>query len=457
MKRCTEIALPAALALALVLSGSPLEGYSVLSHEAIVDSLWGPVIRPLLLERYPTASAAQLQEAHAYVYGGCVIQDMGYYPFGSRFFSDLTHYVRSGDFIVALIDDAGDMYQYAFALGALAHYAADNQGHPLAVNRSVPDIYPRLRRKFGQVVTFEDDPKAHVMVEFSFDVAQIAGAGYLPKTYQNFIGFKVSKPLLNQAFKETYGVDVRDLFLNEDLAIGTYRRGASEIIPRMTQIAWRKRRKEIQKTLPGITRSKFIYHLSRANYQRQYGSDYQNTRFFFARWREQDAKMSLVAKVLVFLFQILPKWGRLQTLEFKSPTPQTQALFIKSFGVTVAQYRGLLDEVKANRLTLDNRDFDTGRPTQAGAYGLADRAYARLLEKLDKENFKNVTPELRANILNYYGDLSAPVGTKQDPEQWQKTLKELNALKAGPTQRASTGAKSNFQGQPPAVVTRADY
>jgi hypothetical protein len=96
-------------------------GYSVLTHEAIVDLLWADHIKKLLLKRFPDATDDQLREAHAYAYGGSVIQDMGYYPFGNKEFSNLVHYVRSGDFVIALLHDAGDINEYAFALGALSH------------------------------------------------------------------------------------------------------------------------------------------------------------------------------------------------------------------------------------------------------------------------------------------------------------------------------------------------
>ncbi|MGH9354880.1 MAG: zinc dependent phospholipase C family protein, partial [Terriglobia bacterium] len=158
----------AAFALCVAAAPPTLSGYSVLSHEALIDAAWDPVIVPILAARFPHATKAQLQEARAYAYGGCVIQDMGYYPFGNRFFSNLTHYVRTGGFVEALLNDSRSPDEYAFALGALSHYVADNTGHPLAVNLSVPDMYPKLRRKYGKRVTYEDDPRAHIMVEFSF-------------------------------------------------------------------------------------------------------------------------------------------------------------------------------------------------------------------------------------------------------------------------------------------------
>jgi len=413
-------------------------GYSVLSHEAIIDTLWGPVIIPLLLKRYPHATPEILREAHAYAYGGSVIQDMGYYPFGNRFFSDLTHYVRSGDFIVALLDQAQSLDEYAFALGALSHYAADNTGHPLAVNLSVPEMYPKLRKKYGGIVTFEDNPQAHIMVEFSFDVAQIAGAGYLPKTYQNFIGFKVPAPLLARAFQSTYGLDFNRLFLCKSLTLAVYRHGASEIIPRITQIAWKKKKKAIRKVNPNLASMRLGYRLSPENYQRVWNRHYRRPQFIFRRWDEADARLSLVARILVFLFQILPKVGRLQTLQFKPPTPRTQALFIHSFGLTIDGYRALLAKVNADGPALTNRDLDTGKPTHAGDYALADNTYARLLHKLAHQHFAGVSAELRANILNFYQNLSAPVATKKNPKRWRELLKELANLQAYPAQQLAS-------------------
>ena len=417
--------------IALLACPSTLAGYSVLSHEALIDAVWDPVIRPILLDVYPGATEAQLLEAHAYAYGGCVIQDMGYYPFGNRFFSDLTHYVRTGDFIKTLLDQHQDIYEHAFALGALAHYVADTSGHPLAVNLSVPDMYPKLKSKYGPIVTFAQDPKAHVLVEFSFDAAQIAGAGYLPESYHNFIGFKVAKRLLERTFVTTYGIEFKDLFLSEDLAIGTYRRGASEVIPRMTQIAWKKKKNQILQLNPGMTRKKFVYKISRSNYEKEWGNNYRKSRSFLRRLGGEEQELGLLARFFVFLFELLPKVGPLQTLNFKAPTPETQAMFVDSFRASLDRYRAFLRDVRKNHLTLENKNLDTGMPIHSGEYELADKTYAKLLDRLAQDHFKEAAPELRNNILAFYGDLNSPIPSNKDPEVWQKTLRELELLKTG--------------------------
>ena len=387
-------------------------GYSVLTHEAIIDSAWKDNIQPLLLKRFPDASPDDLRKAHAYTYGGAIIQDMGYYPFGHKFVSDLAHYVRSGDLILNLLAEATDLNEYAFALGALAHYASDNFGHRVAVNKSVPIIYPKLKRKFGNSVTYADNPVSHLKVEFSFDVAQVAQGHYASNAYHEFIGFEVAQAALESAFAKTYSVKLSSL-MKEDLAIGTYRFTVSSIIPTMTRAAWRLKKNEILKAQPGMDKRKFMYNLSRAEYRKKWGAKYRGP--------------GIEARFIAFIVRIAPKVGPLRSLGFQPPTPATETLFMKSVNETLAQYRRLLTAQGQGVLKLTNENFDTGEPTKPGAYTLADATYARLLDTL---NGKPVSEELRANILAFYSDTSAPFATKKDEKAWKKVLSELDALKA---------------------------
>ncbi len=258
--------------------------YSVLAHEANIDALWNTSLRPLLARRFPRATPDEVTRARAYAYGGAVIQDLGYYPFGSHFFSNLVHYVRTGDFVQALIHESRDVNEYAFALGALAHYTADNVGHPVGVNRAVAMMYPKLRAEHGDSVTYADSPATHVLVEFSFDVVQAASGAYVSDMYRAFIGFEVAKPLLERAFLGTYGIEMKDVFLTEDLAFGSYRHAISETIPQITRIAWRDKREEIEKLNPGAAEERFIFNLSREEFEQAYGTEYQKpgllARFF---------------------------------------------------------------------------------------------------------------------------------------------------------------------------------
>ena len=389
--------------------------YSVLTHEQVVDLLWKDDIEPLLVRRFPGATSEALRQAHAYAYGGCVVQDMGYYPFGNRFFSDLTHYVRSGDFIVSLIEESHDLNEYAFALGALAHYSSDNMGHP-AINESVGILFPKLRAKYGNQVTYADDPKAHIRTEFGFDMTQVAKNRYTSDRYHDFIGFSVSKPLLERAFQDTYGIPLSSVISDEDLAIGTFRRAVSRVIPEITRVALLARKKELVAETPNFNSRKFRYYLSRANYQREWGRGYRRPGFG--------------TRVLAFFLKFVPKVGPFRALDFKIPTQQTEDLYVASVDRTLDNYRLLLNEVRKNNLYLPNTDFDTGRMTHAGEYPLSDDAYAELLDDLARENFRQLTPELGKNILGFYRDENAPIETKRNPAAWQRALQELEQLKA---------------------------
>lgn len=408
-----------ALAAFLLFSSSAGYAYSVLAHEAIIDSAWDK-IRSLLLQRYPNATPDEMRMAHAYAYGGSLIQDLGYYPHGSHYFSDLTHYVRSGEFVRALIRDSQDMNEYAFALGAMAHYAADDDGHR-AVNRAVPLLYPKLGKKYGPVVTYEDDPAAHLKTEFGFDVLEVAKGQYAPDAYRDFIGFEVSKPVLERAFQDTYSIPLDSVFGDLDRAIGSYRYTVHSTIPKAVRVAWVLKKDEIQKGTPGMTRKKFLYNMSKASYRKQWGKDYE--------------KPGPGTRVLAHIIALVPKIGPLKALSLRMPTPQAEAMFQDSFNKALDQYQHLLDDQKAGHLNLRDRNFDTGAPTKPGAYFMADRAYARLVDDLAKEHFKIVTPDVKSDILAYYKDPNAPIITKKDTKAWDKLNQELDELKsAGPSE-----------------------
>jgi hypothetical protein len=410
--------------LALFLLSPPTaSAYSVLTHEAIIDSAWDTSIKGLLLSRFPQATAEELVQAHAYAYGGSIIQDMGYCPFGSKFFSDLLHYVRSGDFIVNMINDSADLNEYAFSLGALAHYAADNNGHPMAVNQVVPLLFPKLGRQFGKRVTYADDALSHVRTEFAFDVLQVAQSHYAPDSYHGFIGFEVSRPLLERAFQQTYELKMADIFTNISLAIGSYRWSVGSLVPTMTRVAWDMKKSEIVKDAPSTTRKKFLYNLSRASYQKNWGKEYQ--------------RPGRGASFLAFLVRIIPV-GPSKKLKFRTPTPMAETMFEASFNATLDRYRQLLAEQKAGQLKLPNRNFDVGEAVEAGKYTLSDRAYARLLDKLDG-HYMEMPVDLRGDILGFYGDLSAPISTKSDSKGWLHVVKELDELRAVSVATAQSG------------------
>lgn len=393
------------------------QSYSVLTHEQIVDLLWKDQIQPLLLKRFPQSTEDGLHKAHAYAYGGCVMQDMGYYPFGNHYFSDLVHYVRSGDFVETLIHDSQDVNEYAFALGALAHYASDNSGHP-TINKVVAIEFPKLAKKYGDTVTYANNPKAHIRTEFGFDMTQVAKNRYTSDRYHDFIGFEVATPLLERAFLETYDLKLSDVFGDVDLAIGSYRRGVAKVIPEMTRVALLSRQDELVKETPNFDRKKFIYYLSRTGYNREWGSKYR--------------KPGIGTRILALFLKLVPKIGPFKAVAFKIPTPQTEDLYIKSINLTVENYAAMLRDVQKPGFQLKNMDFDTGRETKAGEYSLADKTYARLLNDISKDDFNQLTTDVQGDVLQFYGDSRAAVATKKDKKSWQKLQDQLEKLKSHP-------------------------
>ncbi|MBC6607243.1 zinc dependent phospholipase C family protein [Hymenobacter sp. BT188] len=407
---------------ALLFCAPSASAYSVLTHQANIDSTFDVCLVPLIKSRFGTATRQEWIDAKSYAYGGAIIQDMGFYPFGSKLFTNLTHYVRSGDFVRNLLDEAHDRNEYAFALGALAHYVADIKGHPAGTNVAMASVYPDLKAKFGSAITYHEAPVQHTQLEFAFDVVQLASGRYRSADYQSFIGFQVSKPVLERAFLKTYGLELGQVLANVDLAVGSYRFAVRQLIPIAARAAWHAERDEIRKLSPQARRRDYMYRQSEREYRRQYGTDYQ--------------KPGFGARMLSLVVRVLPKIGPLQPFAFKLPTPEAQQLFKKSVRLVMREYCKLAQqEQTAKSPPLPNADFDTGRPTRAGEYALADETYGEWVRKLADKKFDNISAPQRQNILAFFGDMSKlPVDEEEKEaknlEKTREALKELQNLQA---------------------------
>src|SRR6266568_9569266 len=403
-----------AVIVCVAIFSTPGTAYSVLTHEQVIDLAWEGQLQPMLLERFPHATPEDLRHAHAFAYGGSLVQDMGYYPFGKKYFSDLLHYVRSGDFVAALLRESSDINEYAFALGALAHYSSDNIGHP-TINRVVAIEFPKLKAKYGDEVTYGDDPKAHIRTEFGFDMVQVAKNRYTSDRYHDFIGFEVAQPLLERAFLKTYGLKLGDVLGDEDLAIGSFRRAVSKFVPKMTQAALLNRRADIVRDTPNFDQKKFLYHLSRVNYEKEWGRGYR--------------KPGFGTRVLAFFLRAVPKKGWASALAFKVPSTQTEDMYIKSIDKTIDNYNSLIQQLREGTLKLPDTDCDTGRETSAAEYEMADKTYERLLHDRSGNKFSQLTPALQTNVLAFYSNLGAPFHTKKDRQRWDQTEREVQQLR----------------------------
>ena len=381
------------LALLLATSLVPAAAYSVLTHQAIIDSTWERALRPQLQHHYPGGSAAELEEAKSYAYGGSILQDMGYYPLGSKLFTNLAHYVRAGDFVRNLLRQARNRNEYAFALGALAHYAADNVGHPEGTNQIMPTVYPDLKARFGPVITYEQATKRHTELEFSFDVVQVAAGRYRSQEYHKYIGFRVSKPVLERAFQQTYGLELGRVMLNVDVSIASFRFAVNQLLPATARAAWHSQRKEIRKMSPQARRRDYRYNASPRAFRKEFGDGYERPGFG--------------ARVLALFINLLPKIGPLKTYTFKLPDAAGEEKFRASYRAVLVRFAALVREQPTDTTTahaLPNTNLDTGQLTRPAAYALADQTYSELLRELHQHKFEHLTPALRQALLAYYAN-----------------------------------------------------
>ena len=406
------------LALMLSFSSQSSRAYSILTHEAIIDASWEKSILPLLKNKYPQATAQQLKEAHAYAYGGAITPDMGYFPFGSRLFTDLVHYVRSGDFVNAMLDEAHDVNEYAFALGFLCHYMADKYGHSLGTNKCVPLVYPKEQKKYGDCVTYSQDPTSHKRMEFGFDVLETVKGNYTSTVYHDFIGFQVARPVLERAFSKTYGLDINDVFGDLSLAIETFRWSVVSLFPLLTRTAWVNKKSEIRQLQPTASSRSFRYKLRKANYYAEFGKKHR--------------KPGVFAIILSFVIRVSPKLGPLKALKFKEPGPGGEKLFIQSFDTVLVHYTASLNGLGYANINFTNIDFDTGADTAPGEYPPADKNYDLLLVKLKEKNFLLLNYALKQNILDFYAHRPAVVPSKKNAKAAQATANALEQLKLQP-------------------------
>jgi hypothetical protein len=377
------------------------KGFALLTHEMIVDATWDKSILPLLKQKYPAATDEELKEARAYVYGGTVIPDIGYYPFGDMLFTDLIHYVRTGDFIRAMLDESQNLDEYAFALGLLCHYTADIYGHSVGTNHAVPALFPKDKEKYGSVVTYEQDRIRHIQMEFCFDVLQTALGNYTPESYQGFIDFKISQPVLERAFYKTYSLELKDYFNISSIAFLRYT--IKHIFEELTEDAWRLKKADLTKEHPLLTEKGFRYKMHNKEYYKTYGKPEFKAIFFYS------------------IIKVLPKIGPLLILKFETPNAEVEKLYKQSLDTVVFRFSSILKGLRLGKSKLINKDYDTGDTTLPGEYTIADNSYYKLLLTLQNNQFQHLSPELKQQILEFYNN---PAALKY-PEANSKKRKKL--------------------------------
>jgi hypothetical protein len=402
-------------ALLLMMPGA-CQAFSVLAHQAIVDQAWDATLVPALRKRFPNATQQELEDARGYARGGSHLPDLGYFPLGSHLFTDLLHYVRTGDFYERAVKEAGTPQEYAFALGMLAHYEADTIGHPEGTNLAVPMIYPELAEKYGASATYADSPSAHLETEFRFDILQVAHRREVPKLFEHSVEFKVPRDFLERVFQETYGFKLDDLFENYDVAVTTYRWGFRTLIDEATGIAWGLYQGDIESLEPGIKRGDFISEMSRTDFVKQFGSAFLEPGYF--------------ARFVGFLGNLVPNIGPLKNLPYKTLPDNVKQIFFHAYRDASNQYVKEISVVQGGRILLPNLILDTGEPDRAGRYEPADKAYAELLDRHAQDHFARMPRELAEDMLAHFRDRNAAMSFENDQSKRAKILAEMNELQS---------------------------
>lgn len=399
-----------------LLFGMNSHAYSVLTHEELIDLAWNDSIRPLLLVRFPNATESELRVAHSFAYGGSAVQDMGYYPFGKKFFSNLTHYVRSGDFVAWMLRNASTLNEYAFAMGALSHYLGDSIGHSEAINPATAIEFPKLGNKYGGKVTYGESPHGHIRTEFAFDVQEMKNTEFAPPAYLRYIGFRVPRKFLERAFSATYGFELHEVLGEPRASLKSYRTSVRSFIPAFAEAEVVLHGHQFPPNPDDEAYRIFSERVARTNYDR--------------RWRHTFKGPGFKAHLLAVLVFLVPKIGGAADLAIKIPDAQTQELYLKSVNHTVDAFRETLRKAVNNAdrsFVLANLDLDTGHRDKLGEYPLADQAYAELLERLTAKPESAIAADLKRQILAHY-DNAAPI-VVEPPQPVSDRLATLRDMK----------------------------
>jgi hypothetical protein len=400
--------------LLLLASARPAQAYAVLTHEEIIDLTWADSIQPLLLQRFPNLTPEQLREAHAYAYGGCVIQDMGYYPFGKPSFSNLLHYVRTGDFIAALFRESKTPDDVAFSIGALSHYLGDSIGHPDAVNLAVGKSFPELAAKYGPNINYAEGEHQHVRAEFAFDINDIAKHRLAPERYLNHIGFAIPVPLLARAFYDTYGLDLAKVLKHSHPKLRGYRYAVRSLLPRVAYAETLLYRNRMTPDVPSPALDEFtkeVAALSTAN-----------------DWAAYRRHAGIGTHLLAAFIFILPKVGALSDLSLRGPTPSAEQDYVNSLMYTTDVFRQKLAKATESD-GLPNLDLDTGDRVYPGTYSLEDYTYAALLHAMTSDPTTPIPFGVKRDLLAYFADVAKAKYLERKPAMFAQVKADLPILK----------------------------
>lgn len=415
----------------MVSSATPqrASAYGLSTHLLLVDLVWASDIRPLLVKSFPCQTEAVYDRARVYAYGGALVQDAGYYLGGQADLSDLTHYARSGDFVSNLFRNATDVDELAFALGALTHYVGDTIGHPDATNQSVPIAFPNLGLKYhSSVVTYEKDPKAHLQVEFGFDVNAAKLGRLRPPALMKDEHPDLSLQQLAFAYYQTYGLTDDLTYARAGLSARSYYGSTEGLLPFGTY------------TKANVAAFKPVHGTDEAGLQKLI-DDVASREDWKSHRKHAGLPRILGAPLVLFVSKTYIRY----------PTTETQSKYDRSVVASVDRIREVIASVHATPgdfvplwpadkagdrgQPLPNFNLDTGEVEEPGVYEKSGDIHRKWLSRVSdpasKENRRYAPPQkepwsvpasAQRNLSTFFAD---PAKSQSDPVMTKAQLGKL--------------------------------
>jgi hypothetical protein len=276
--------------------------------------------------------------------------------------------------------------------------------------------FPKLAKAFGSSVTYDESPHRHIRTEFAFDIAELSDGDFASAAYLRYIGFKVPRKFLEEAFQRTYGFDIHEVLGRAHPALHSYGTSVRSFIPDFAEAEVVLHRHQFPPHLDSEADHIFRERLARTAHKR--------------KWKHTQKQPGVKAHLLAVLVFLVPKIGSASDLAIKIPSPQTYEMYQSSVNHTVDVLRDMLHKLchGGDEVKLANIDLDTGDHVKRGEYPLADAAYARLLEHLTSKPDRVIPAATKQNIMTYYGTMAASIkggGPKTDEQ-----LATLRIMKA---------------------------
>jgi len=215
-------------------------------------------INALLLKKIPAGKPRRIEQAQAYAYGGAIIQDSWLLPIRQPLFKR-PHAFTSAAAISskALLARRQGCPRVRFSPSVRSRITlrtttviASAPTEPFPICYRPPEEIRRQR------FVLRTTGWRHVKTDL-VSTSTKSAERYAPDSYHDFIGFEVSRPVFEQAFRETYALSERVL-CERKTKFSSYRHDVSSI---QSHASPGTSRKTIKDDIQNATKRKFLFNL----------------------------------------------------------------------------------------------------------------------------------------------------------------------------------------------------